>query len=509
MDPFTPTVVVVLAVVFYSTALGIYRLLLSPLARFPGPKLTALTGWYETYKDVFQGGQFIFEIEKWHQQYGPIIRINPWEVHIADAEFYQTLYSNKSRYSKPKAWKYRFGLPLSTFDVIEHDHHRRRRQAVSPFFSRQRVFEYLPYVQERVDQMCKRLETEYAGKDLPVSLDDAYAALTSDVINYYSFGVSYNFLDYPDFQTPFTTSIRKLARSLHLSGHFPWFLALMQSLPPSVVAILNPDMKPVFDFHGEIRAQIQRLMADKDTKTKSNNHRTIFTELLHSKFLQNEEKSLDLLQQEAASLTGAGIETTKTALAMATFHILDNPAIYQRLRAELRDAMPDPVGSPLSLSQLEKLPYLHAVVQEALRLSFGISQRLVRIDPYSPIKYGKYVIPPGVPFSMTSYLQHRDCNIFPDPDEFRPGRWLGQDDGGAESEQHRGLSKYLVPFGSGPRMCLGMNLANAEMYLALAHVFRRLDLELFETKRNAVDMDADYFIPVAKAGTKGVRVLVK
>lgn len=58
-------------------------------------------------------------------------------------------------------------------------------------------------------------------------------------------------------------------------------------------------------------------------------------------------------------------------------------------------------------------------------------------------------------------------------------------------------------------MCLGMNLANAEMYLALAHVFRRLDLELFETKRNAVDMDADYFIPVAKAGTKGVRVLVK
>ncbi|OQE43133.1 hypothetical protein PENCOP_c003G00741 [Penicillium coprophilum] len=395
MNAFTPTVVVVLAVVVYSTALGIYRLLLSPLARCPGPKLTALTGWYETYKDVFQGGQFIFEIEKWHQQYGPLIRINPWEVHIADAEFYQTLYSNKSRYSKPKAWKYRFELPLSTFDVIEHDHHRRRHQAVSPFFSRQRVFEYLPYVQERVDQMCKRLETGYPGKYLPVSLDDAYAALTSDVINYYSFGPS-------SLWSP------------------PIFLALIQSLPPSVVAILNPDMKPVFDFHGEIRAQIQHLMADKDTKTKSENHRTIFTELLHSKFLQNEEKFLDLLQQEAASLTGAGIETTKTALAMATFHILDNPAIYQRLRAGLCDAMPDPVGSPLSLPRLEKLPYLHVVVQEALRLSFGISQRLVRIDPYFPIKYGQCVIPPGVPFSMTFYLQHRDYNIFPNPDEVRP-----------------------------------------------------------------------------------------
>ena len=63
------TVAIVLILV-YALSLAIYRLYLSPIAHFPGPKLTALSGWYETYYDVFKGGQFIFRIEEWHKQYG-------------------------------------------------------------------------------------------------------------------------------------------------------------------------------------------------------------------------------------------------------------------------------------------------------------------------------------------------------------------------------------------------------------------------------------------------------
>ena len=54
----------------YLLAVTLYRLYLSPIAHFPGSKLTAVTGWYETYLDVFRGGQFTFQIERWHQQYG-------------------------------------------------------------------------------------------------------------------------------------------------------------------------------------------------------------------------------------------------------------------------------------------------------------------------------------------------------------------------------------------------------------------------------------------------------
>jgi cytochrome P450 len=52
-------------------------------------------------------------------------------------------------------------------------------------------------------------------------------------------------------------------------------------------------------------------------------------------------------------------------------------------------------------------------------------------------------------------------------------------------------------------MCLGMNFANAELFIGLASLFRRVDLELFETSRGAVDMAADYFVPIPRADTKG------
>lgn len=61
---------VVVVFLLYIIGLVVYRLFLSPIANIPGSKLSAATGWYETYYDVYKGGKFIFEIEKWHQQYG-------------------------------------------------------------------------------------------------------------------------------------------------------------------------------------------------------------------------------------------------------------------------------------------------------------------------------------------------------------------------------------------------------------------------------------------------------
>ncbi|KAJ6443714.1 Polyketide synthase [Purpureocillium lavendulum] len=465
----------------YGVALVIYRLYLSPISHVPGPKLTAITGWYETYLDVFKGGQFTFQIEKWHQQYGPIVRITPWEVHIADPEYYEVLFNGKTRYSKIEELRYRFGLHLSSFDTIDHAHHHLRRSAVSPFFARQKVIDFSPRIQEMADRMVARLATEFGGRVKAVNMNEAYAAFVSDAINYYTFAISYNFLDYPEFVTPFTTSIRKLAMSLHTAGHFPWILTIMQAVPESVVQLLNPLMVPVFQFHNEVKNQIVKIMSGENTANKSVRHRTVFHELLQSS-LPPEELSVERLKHEAASITGAGIDTTKTTLALATYHILATEKVRERLRAELEEAIPDANAAIPSVPELEKIPYLNAIVQESLRLAFGISQRLSRINPHGPIAYGSYVIPTNVRFSMTSYLQHRDATIFPDPDTFRPERWLGK----PTSPSGKPLSRYLVPFGKGP-------------------LFRKLDLELYETKRDAVDMAADYFVPIPKEGTNGIQ----
>ena len=114
-------------------------------------------------------------------------------------------------------------------------------------------------------------------------------------------------------------------------------------------------------------------------------------------------------------------------------------------------------------------------------------------------------MPAGARFGMSSYFQHRDPRVFPDPTVFKPERWLGH----PTSPSGRPLGRYVVSFGRGPRMCLGQHFAWAELYIGLASLFRRVELELFETGRDAVDMAAEHFVATPRKGTKGVRVLVK
>lgn len=197
--------------------------------------------------------------------------------------------------------------------------------------------------------------------------------------------MSYDFQDYPDFVAPFTKSIKLLAQSLHLVGHFPWVLSILQSLPDSVVGVLNPAMVPVFQFQKvsaphfpnqsskssslilwlcqEITAQIKRIVREEadGKKQTATDHKTVFSEMLKSD-LPQEELSVDRLKHEALSITGGGVDTIKNALVTASYGIISDPAIYKRLHEELVQAMP--TGEPLTVPEFEKLPYLNAIVQE-------------------------------------------------------------------------------------------------------------------------------------------------
>lgn len=204
---------------------------------------------------------------------------------------------------------------------------------------------------------------------------------------------------------------------------------------------------------------------------------------------------------------------------MATYYLIADPRVLAKLKTELRSAIPDPDASA-SLTELEKLPYLVAVVQEAIRLSYGVSSRLQRVSPENAMHFtdsgtGKeWSIPPNTPVGMTSALIHQDESIFPNAASFIPERWL----------DNPRLDRYLVAFSKGSRQCLGINLAYVEMYLCLAAIFRRFGsagadgvrteddeglLELFETGLSDVEMAADGFVPLAAEGSKGIRIKVR
>src|SRR4051812_42279812 len=91
LTPAQVATVLGLGLILYAIGLGIYRLYFSPLAKFPGPRLAALTHWYEVWYDLFAkggGGQFTWKVKEMHEKYGPIVRVNPDEVHIDDPEFW-------------------------------------------------------------------------------------------------------------------------------------------------------------------------------------------------------------------------------------------------------------------------------------------------------------------------------------------------------------------------------------------------------------------------------------
>lgn len=124
---------------------------------------------------------------------------------------------------------------------------------------------------------------------------------------------------------------------------------------------------------------------------------------------------------------------------------MSNPEQLARLRKELLVAMPDATVLA-SWQQLERLPYLAAVISECFRKAMGTTSRFVRVAHDNDIRYKNRVVPRGTTVSMSVMPIHRNEEVFPEPDRFLPERWLGKDITRAD----------LLVLGKGSRMCAGI-----------------------------------------------------
>lgn len=128
--------------------------------------------------------------------------------------------------------------------------HRARRSAIAPFFSKQKIHSIIPYISAKAHRLCDRLEREYKNQNKPLVLNHAFAAFSFDIITYYAFARSFEYMEMPGFHGPFTDAAKELANTLHIMGHFPWLLAMLQAIPNSLAAVMNSHMGEVFAFHG-------------------------------------------------------------------------------------------------------------------------------------------------------------------------------------------------------------------------------------------------------------------
>ncbi|KAL6249853.1 hypothetical protein RBB50_003709 [Rhinocladiella similis] len=488
--------------ILYLLCLAVYRLYFHPIAHFPGPKLAGLTRWYEFYYELVLKGQMTFHIQELHRKYGPIVRVTPNELHVLDPDYFEELYVKSGKLDKYPPFSARFGTDDTFFTASSHEYHRRLRNSVAPFFSRRKITDFQPVIQDKLTKLCSKVAADYAGTDRVLPLHRAWTALTGDVVTEFCFAKAYNHLDSPDFEETFHEPMHAACESSSILMQFPWLWPVMNSLPDWLVVKLEPKMHMHIQVQHDFERTISALKEDHDETHKTVDHATLFHEMLNSD-LSPREKSVNRMVQEAQVIIGAAILTTSWAAAVASFHIIDNPEICSKLRSELEEALPDPHTKP-DWQNLEQLPYLSGCIKEGIRLAYGIASRLPRVAR-TDLRYKDWVIPAGTPVSMTIVDMNHDEDVFPQSRSFIPERWLGK----ATTKDGRSLERYFVGFGKGARSCIGLNLAQAVLYTGLATIFRNFAFELYETDVSDTVLAHDYFVPTVKLNTKGIRVKVK
>ena len=430
---------------------------------------------------------------------GPIVRIAPDEVHISDPSFTETILNSPShQQNKYAPHQNQFGMPQSTFNTIDSHLHQLRRGALASFFSRRSILALEPMLKEKVEKTCARL-AEARGKSTAIDLRLLFSCMTTDIITEYAFPHCFNLLDTPDLSPAWRNTFAEGLRNFQWFKHFPILWKVLRSIPDETLLKLSPEMKVTQDWENGNKKLVKQIVDDFDENSikKGATHPTIFHEVLASD-LPAQEKSYERLWQEGSAMIGAGVETTSNTLNNALYYLNKDPKRMQRLRTELEEAIPD-ANSIASWQRLETLPYLTAVIYESLRLALGSTSRFIRVFPTTDLKYGSYTLPAGTAISTDALAMHYNSQTFPDPTSFVPERWLGKTARGD-----------LLVFGKGPRMCAGINLAHAELYLTLATIVRRFDLELFDVDfHRDIEPFCDAFMPMPRADTKGVRVLVK
>ncbi len=177
------------------------------------------------------------------------------------------------------------------------------------------------------------------------------------------------------------------------------------------------------------------------------------------------------LRDECVTLFAAGHETTAVAMSWTVHLLMQHPDVLARLRQEVQAVLGD--AQTPAPEVFRQLTYTMQVIQESMRLypPAWIMSRMALDDDH----IGPYVIPKGDTALVSPYLLHRDPVNWPDPERFDPDRFA------PGREKERPTYAYL-PFGGGPRLCIGNQFALMEMQILLALLVRQFDLRAVSDK---------------------------
>jgi cytochrome P450 len=346
---------------------------------------------------------------------------------------------------------------------------------MAPAFSEKALRDAEPLINSNARKLCERLAEGVGCKEGEWSkgfnLQQWVAYYGYDFISDLAFGRSFELLDHEEHRFV-PTVLKSASQFLYYVGYLP-FAVLVRPLMGTSVQDYFPGQSAKDSLRYTNLANdrlADRIGWEKKRKEGSHavNRKDVFHYLLNSKDpVTGKEFTVEELQADTSLLIAAGSDGVTLAVCALLFYGLQRPNILEKLANEIREAFlaPEQIQTP----RLNQLPYLHACIEESLRLAPPKPGSLPRIVLPGGTKIDGHYIPAGTTVGVSHYVIHRNADIFPEPNTFRPERWIAKDDDVAEKLAAR--KRAFCPFGIGPMNCIGKNMAYLAIKLALAHLF--------------------------------------
>ncbi|THC96850.1 hypothetical protein EYZ11_003674 [Aspergillus tanneri] len=409
----------------------VYNLYLHPSARYPGPlfcRMSILPNLYYAWK-----GTKHLKADELHRKYADVLG---------------DIYGSRSQFEKGTFYS--------------------RGPKESQVLTRQReaaVRSYEETVLGKIRLFCHRISDSTAFGEEYKNMSRWFSYLTYDIMGNLTFGHDYGMLTRTDdhFIQPLIDTFQ---HSQVVLGVVPW-VERWGLAPLLFVNILLA----VRRFRKYVDNQVNHRIAEE----KAGRGPEDIFKLLLSQTDKNTGERMEFkeLSDEAVVLIIAASDTTGTALSGLSFYLARYPECYAKLKQEVRSTF-STVEEIVSGKKLLQCKYLRACVEEALRMSPGVPGYLVRESPKDATIDGHF-IPANTQIGVPGWTMHRNPEFFPDPQVFKPERWLTE----SEAELQR-LRSVHFPFSYGPRACIGKNLAYNTIYLVIARIAFLFEIESSE-----------------------------
>ncbi|EOA87503.1 uncharacterized protein SETTUDRAFT_154174 [Exserohilum turcica Et28A] len=470
----------------YLISISIYRIWFHPLSKYPGPLLCKLTSLVWTYH--FIRGSILMWEQREHNSYGEIIRLGPNRLSFINPTAWKDIYGHKHGDAKPNvknldraAKSMPSGrLPMALEPSLAG--HAAQRKQFNPAFSEKAWRKQEVMVSKYIDQFIRRVREEIAKSPnggAQLDFGKLYNFLTFDVMGDLTFGEGLGQLE-TGIESSWVHAVfvmYKLLNKRSVIKSYPFGGLLFDLFAPK--GYLQDSAMHIKHCNALVSKRLE----------KSNEERPdIFGYVLNN---SGEIMSRPLMNANANMLMVAGTETTATTLTAVTYLLINNPEKMKKLTLEVQAFSGI---SELTSPVLQKMRFLNAVIEEALRMypvgQVGLgSQREIAVG--GNVVCGQF-LPGGTEVAVAAWAMNNSSLHWKDPDKFVPERWLPDELGFSEYHQYDNREAWL-PFGTGPRTCIGKNMALHEIRGVLAKLVYCVDLlppqenvDWLQNKRNNI-----------------------